>query len=167
MLINGKVYWAKIVGKPFPNQFKPGVDQWSFDLSLSDAEAKKLLDKGMRKSFLKNKEDERGNFISFNREATRTDGTEGKPYTIVDAANHPWPVGKLIGNGSEVNVAVILSERTYKGEKHLRPSAVAVQVWDHKEYERKNDFPVNPDFAVKEEGPVKDSSPSAIEDKQW
>lgn len=91
----------------------------------------RLLKAGVRKTSFKNKSDERGNYLSFTRDETKKDGTAGKPYKVIDCQNNSWPDNKKIGNGSTLNVAVALSERQYKGEKFLKPQAVAIQVWDH------------------------------------
>ena len=148
MIIKGIGYWAQIVGAPKPHKFyegtaKEGVKRWSFDLSIDKETQKKLLEAGMRKTFLRNKGDERDTFLSFDRDDKKADGSEGKPYEIVDAQNQPWDQSKLIGNGSVLNVVVTLNERTFRGEKYLRPGAIRIQVWEHVPYEGggKNEFP--------------------------
>lgn len=150
VLIQGKAHWCRIVGSPHNNKFNPDVPQWSFDLSVDDKTATTLLDLGMRKRYLKNKSDERGTFLSFVRESKRKDGTAGKPFKIVDAHNNPWPEDKLIGNGSTLNVIVTLSERSWAGEKFLKPSAISVQVWDLVDYEGKSEFPDKPDVLLED-----------------
>lgn len=134
MMINGKGYWFKAAGKPRVNKYS-NKEQWSFDLSITEDTQKSLLDKGMRKNYLRNKDDERGTFLTFVRDAVKQDGTDGKPFKIIDAHGNPWPEGKLVGNGSELNVVVTLNEREFNKQKFLKPSAVAVQVWNLVEYE--------------------------------
>lgn len=135
MLISGKIYWGKIIGAPRPNKFNPTVPQWSFDLSVDEDTAEKLLGAGMKKTYLRDKQDERGTFLTFTRDSIKKDGSAGKPFSVVDSAKNPWPDGKQLGNGTEVNVVVSLNERTFRGEKFLKPSAVAVQVWDLVKYD--------------------------------
>ena len=89
----------------------------------------------MKKTYLRDKDDERGTFVSFSRDAIKKDKTEGKPYKIVDAQGQPFPDDKAVGNGSTVNVVVSLNERTFRGEKFLKPSAVAIQIWDLIQYD--------------------------------
>lgn len=134
-MIQGKAFWAKVIGAPRANKFNPAVPQWAFDLSIDAKTAAELVDKGMKKSYLRDKQDERGTFLTFTRDSVKKDGTEGKPFKIVDSKKNPWPDGKLIGNGSVLNVVVTLNERTFRGEKFLKPSAVALQVWELVEYD--------------------------------
>lgn len=140
MLITGRSYWFKGVGSAKPNKFNPEVPQWSFDLSINQTEAEKLLAAGMKKTYLRDKQDERGVFLTFTRDSIKKDGSPGKPFRIVDSKNNPWPDGESIGNGSQLNVVLTLNERTFRGEKFLKPSAIAIQVWDHIEYSS-NGFP--------------------------
>lgn len=143
MLLNGKIYYGRILGAPHENKFNPGIDQWSFDLSLNPSEVQVLLDAGVPKDKIKNKNDERGDFVSFSRDATKRDGSPGKPYDVVDGQQNPWPQDVLIGNGSEVNVKTALNEREFRGKKFLKPSAIEVQVWELVEYKGGKDaFPV-------------------------
>jgi hypothetical protein len=144
-LIQGKAYWCKIIGRPHDNKFNPGVKQWSFDLgNIDKATQKQLLEMGMKKTSLRNKSDERETFISFQKNASKADGEPTAPFRIVDQNNQPWPKDKLIGNGSTLNVSVMLSERLFRGEKFLKPVALAIQVWDYVEYERPAEFPSKP-----------------------
>ena len=148
-MISGKAFWFKATGAPRPNKFNPKVPQWSFDLSVDTENQEKLLEKGMKASYLRNKDDERGVFLTFTRDSIKTDGSPGKPFRIVDGKNNPWPEGKEVGNGSDVNVVVSLNEREFRGQKFLKPSAIAVQIWNHVEYEA--GFPTKEDDPETEE----------------
>jgi len=139
MIIQGTGKWCRIVGEPAPNKFKNNAREWSFELYLDEANQRKLLDAGMKPSYLKDKGD--GVFIQFTRDEFRKDGSPGKAFEIVDAAKNPWPEGKLIGNGSTLNVMVTLNEREFHKEKFLKPSALKVQVWEWKEYKKDDGFP--------------------------
>ena len=160
MLIKGQAFWCRVVGAPHDNKFTKSK-QWSFDLSVDKETIQKLLEAGMRKTYIRNKADERGDFLSFQRDATKKDGTEGKPFKIVDAQNNPWPTDKLIGNGSTLNVIVTLNEREFRGEKFLKPSAINLQVWDLVEYSKGSS---GSGFPVKEVSSEGDTSTS---DKEW
>jgi hypothetical protein len=147
ILITGKIFWAKVnPNKPVRNKFSDKY-QWSFDLSLDKDQIKKLTDAGMKRSYIKDKDDERGKFLTFARDAVKKSGDRGKPFSIVDSAKKPWPEGKLIGNGSTVNVKIELNNRKDpKGNEFLKPAALALQVWELIEFEGKSDgedFPVN------------------------
>lgn len=134
-MISGKAFWFKATGAPRPNKFNPKVPRWSFDISVDTENQQKLLEKGMKDSYLKNKGDERGTFLTFDRDSIKTDGSPGKPFRIVDGKNNPWPDGVEVGNGSDINVVVTLNEREFRGAKFLKPSAVAVQIWNLVAYE--------------------------------
>lgn len=142
MMLTGKAFYARITGAPHKNKFNPEVDQWSFELSVDQENADKLLSAGMKPSYLRNKNDERGTFITFSRDAMKKDGTEGKPYTVVDSKKEPWDPSVKIGNGSVLNVITSLNERTFRGEKFLKPGAIQIQVWEHSPYEGKTEFDV-------------------------
>lgn len=148
MLISGKAFWAKL-STPRPNKFKEGTRQWSFDLSVDEKTQQLLLDKGMRKNYLRDRQDERGVFLTFVRDETKKDGSAGKPFKVVDAHGEPWPDGKLIGNGSIFNVQVTLNEVSFRGDKYLKPSAVSLQVWDLVEFSS-NGFPTKEKSEVEE-----------------
>jgi hypothetical protein len=139
MLISGKSYWTKIIGEPRKGYEDDPVPEWSMDVALTPESAKALRDAGCT-SYVKNKGDDRGDFVSLKRKALKQDGTPAKPIKVVDAHNNDWNK-RLIGNGSTVNVSIALNERTYKGKKFLKPSILAVQVWDLVEYQPKESFP--------------------------
>lgn len=143
MIIRGKTKWAKIVGAPgwgYQKQHK----EWSFDLSIDEASKKSLLDAGMDRKYIKNVDDDRGDFISFKRRELKKDGTPGKPIALFDRKGQEWDGKTLIGNGSVLNVKIALNE--VPNQKGTKPGVIKVQVWDLVEYEGKNDdedFPVD------------------------
>lgn len=132
MVINGTAYYAKILGKPawgYKNQYK----EWSFDLAISDETRKGLIKAGMDASVIKNKGDDRGDFITFKRRELKKDGTAGKPFEVLDKKQQPWDQTKLIGNGSKLNVKIALNEQFER--KGLKPGAIRVQIVEHVPYE--------------------------------
>lgn len=135
MIIEGTATWAKIVGEPAPNKFNPKSRRWSFDFTPNAKGKEDLLKAGMKPSYLKNKGDKRGDFLQFTRDETKSDGTKGKPFIVIDSKKNLWPEDVKIGNGSTLRVKVSLNERSFRGEKFLKPSALAIQVWDHVKYE--------------------------------
>ena len=143
MVIQGKAKWAKITGAPgwgYKKQYK----EWSFDLGIDDATKNRLLEAGMHKQYIKNKDDDRGDFITFKRRELKKDGTPGKPIEVVDRYGKEWDPKKLIGNGSILNVKIALNE--IPDQKGTKPGCIKVQVWDLVEYEGgdgdSEDFPV-------------------------
>ena len=143
MIVNGKVWWFKALGKPVTGEYGT---KWSFDLSLEADQIKKLVDDGMSERYLKNKEDDRGTFLTFERNAVKKDGEPAKPFPVVgktrgaDGNWVEWDQNKLIGNGSEVAVRVILNEKTWKKDTWLKPSALEIQVRELVEYKPYEDF---------------------------
>lgn len=141
MIIQGHAFWAKIVGEPQPGYDK-NTKEWSMDLSINDDTVKKLKAEGLGPK-IKNKQDDRGNFISFKRKQVRADGSFSKPIPIKDAKGQDWDGKTLIGNGSLVNVMCVINETEYQGKKHLKPGIIKVQVVKLVEYEGgdREDFP--------------------------
>lgn len=154
MLLKGTAHWAKIVGKP-QKGYTPGEYEWSVDISVDAATSKQLQELGAG-SYIKNKGDDRGDFVSFKRKSIRRDGEEAKPYEIVDHHGEPWG-NKLIGNGSTLNVVYTLNEIPAVGtaKARMKPSAIKFQVWDHVAYENQgrgsDEFPTRGKQEVTEE----------------
>jgi hypothetical protein len=132
MMIQGKAWYAKIVGAP-----KPGYDkskrEWSLDVCVDDATRKLLAKEGVA---VRNKGDDRGDFITFKRPEFKQDGNPAKPIEIVDHRGQPWDK-RLIGNGSVVNVKFVINENTYNGRTTKKPGLIKLQVWDLVPYEGK------------------------------
>ena len=143
MIIKGNAYWAKVLGKPAKG-YNEGEFEWSIDVTVN-AETRKLLAEAGIADRIKNKNDARGDFIQFKRKSVKYDGTPAKPIRVVDAAGKPWDQDTLIGNGSVVNVQFLINEIPLAGGKRviIKPSVVAIQVWELVPYEGGNreDFP--------------------------
>ena len=144
MLVRGKTYWCRILGQPGPGFDKTdrSQDRWSFDLALTPETKKEMIDLGL-KSRIKNKEDERGDFIQFQKRAITSKGNSAYPIKVVDHRNQPWDEKVLIGNGSTLNVSFDIIETSYGQKKFLKPIVKAVQVWDLVPYSPKSAFPVD------------------------
>lgn len=135
MVIQGKAYYAKVLGAPawgYKNQYK----EWSVDVTLDKATREKLLAAGMSKASIKNKDDARGDFITFKRREFKKDGTAGKPIEVVDKKGQPWSQKALIGNESVVNAKIILNENN---DGEVKPGLLKLQVVEHVEYEGRGD----------------------------
>lgn len=140
-MLKGKAFYAKVVGKP-----KPGYDktklEWSLDVAI-DADTKKTLVKQGVGEYVKNKGDDRGDFVSFKRAAVKSDGTAAKPIGVFDSKGQPWDQSVFIGNGSVVNVMYALNEKAAGG---LKPGLIKMQVWEHVPYAPsgdQDDFPID------------------------
>ena len=118
-LIQGKAYWFRAQGQPHPGFDKsdPKAAEWSFDLALTPETKAELIANGI-KSAIKNKNDDRGDFITFKRRAYRKDGTPAKPIRVVDHHNALWD-GRPVGNGSTINVSYTVNEIPRPGGSHL------------------------------------------------
>lgn len=138
-VIRGTAKWFRAVGKPtggYPNG--TGPEEWTFDLIPDDESKEKLLKLGMSKKYLKTNQDGE-EYVKFSRKALRRDGAASQPFKIVDHNGQPWD-DRLVGNGSTLNVQVVLNEIGTGKEKRLKPSALAIQVWDLEKYVMKSPF---------------------------
>tara|TARA_A100000172_G_scaffold80978_1_gene72204 strand:- start:1956 stop:2408 length:453 start_codon:yes stop_codon:yes gene_type:complete len=98
-IISGEAYWAHVMT---PNtKFNPD-GEWSVEICNLDATNKKIAEAdGLT---LKNKGDERGDFVTLKQYARTKDGTF-KPMSVKDAQRNPFPADKRVGNGSKVNAS--------------------------------------------------------------
>lgn len=143
-MLHGKIYYAKILGAP-QKAYNPGELEWAFDVSIDEATKEKLLSENLPKTKIKNKGDERGDFIQFKRRSITMEGEPAKPYEVVDRKGQPWDQTTLIGNGSEVNVKYLINEWTFNKTKGFKANALAVQVWEHIPYKGREEFPTDDD----------------------
>lgn len=151
-LIRGVAQWVRILGAPPPG-YDNGPAEWSFDLILDEKSKKEYLASGGDPFYVKVDKETGNEQIKFVRKAIKKDGTKSQPIRVAGPDGAEWPQDTLIGNGSIINVRYSLNEVNSKGTKRMKPSAMAVQVWEHKKY-MKNEFPVK-------EGSV---TPAAAED---
>lgn len=158
-VVTGKAYWPKL-GKPVPNYNKDGFE-WAVDVSLDKTGLKQLKDYGLT-SKIKNKGDDRGDFITFKRATVKKSGPDkGKdnnPIRVISPdGKTPWDMSKLIGNGSTVRVKFTLNETTNlrTKEKGMRADPLAIQVFEHLEYTapERQEFEGNPDAPLPAENP--------------
>ena len=125
IFITGKCHYASITE---PNtKFDP---VWSIQVEVNDdnrdtIEAAKLP--------INNKADDRGDFVTIKRKVNRADGTERKAPFVKDSQNNLWN-GKMIANGSVVNVKAIPYDWNYAGKSGVSADLAAVQVVDFIEY---------------------------------
>lgn len=94
-----------MLGKPSPGYKGKGLF-WTTDLvpdNINEARAK------MGKDKIKDKDDERGKFVSFKQEYKELVGKDGSKYftsppKVFDAAGKKFPEDAKIGNGSKIDV---------------------------------------------------------------
>lgn len=114
--LSGKAKWAKL--------FKPDdkYKNWQINVYLDDASKKTFTESGMS---MQPKRDDDGEFITFRRpeaKLIKNDLIKFDPPTVLDADGKP--LDKLVGNGSEVTIKVVVYD-TIKGKGH-RLEAVKV-----------------------------------------
>jgi len=137
-MITGPIYWPKILGEPQPGYDKR-IREWSFDFGVDKKTEKQLNDLGVG-DYIKTKDGHvsKGPFMKFTRREKRADGTDATPISVVGPDGKPWPQDKRIGNGSICNVKIALNEKATGG---LKPSVIALQVWEYVPYEGGDAFP--------------------------
>ncbi len=144
-MLQGKAYWAKVVGAPVKGYAPTDPKEWTFDVALDDATVARLKAEGAAKYIKqpKNNNDHGGqSYLRFKRRERTADGSEGKPYRIVDHAGKPWDGKTLIGNGSTINVKYALNEQTTGPNRgSMKPTAFAIQVVKLVDYEGGESFP--------------------------
>lgn len=134
MIIQGQAYWAKVLGAAKPG-YQNQYNEWSIDITVDAKTKKRLLAEGVDASKIKNKGDERGDFLTLKRRELKQDGSPAKPIAVVDHNKNPWPQNQLIGNGSTVNAMIALNE----GANGIRPSLIKLQVVSLVEFEGSGD----------------------------
>ena len=132
-IISGTAYWASIVS---PNTtFDP--HRWEINVcNLSDETKAMVEEDGLS---IKNKGDDRGDFVTIKRNLTRKDGGTNDAPKVVDSNNSPMH-NTLIGNGSLVNVKYRPYSWSYGNRKGVSADLMAVQVVDLVEYMADGDF---------------------------
>jgi hypothetical protein len=132
-IISGTAYWASIVS---PNTtFDP--HRWEINVcNLSDETRAMVEEDGLP---IKNKGDDRGDFVTIKRNLTRKDGGTNDAPKVVDSNNSPMH-NTLIGNGSLVNVKYRPYSWSYSNRKGVSADLMAVQVVDLVEYMADGDF---------------------------
>lgn len=139
--ITGKALYAKIIGDPVPG-YEPAQKEWTFDLVLDSENQKKFLDSGASDFYIK--ETKNGEpYVRFTRKEIKKDGTKGSPIRVVDDQGAEWD-DRLVGNDSTLNVQYTLNEVGKGKEVRLKPSVLAVQVWDLKSYKAPSGFAAKP-----------------------
>jgi len=121
-VIKGSAYWASIVS---PNTTFDSDGVWSIDVGNLD---KKNLEVAKTDGLeIKNKGDDRGDFVTVKRKVRRKDGGMNKAPEVKDAQKRTM-INTLIGNGSEVNVLYSTYEWEFKGRSGVSADLRAIQV---------------------------------------
>jgi len=121
-VISGTAYWAAITN---PNTTFDSDGVWCVDVcNLNENNLETVKKDGL---VIKNKGDERGDFVSIKRKVRRKDGSLNRAPDLVDGQKRSM-TNTLIGNGSEVNVHYTTFEWEFKGRPGISADLRAVQV---------------------------------------
>lgn len=125
--ITGVAYWAAVQA---PNTtFEP---VWTIDVCQLEDKTKAALEQLGLGDKIKNKDDDRGDFITIKQKTHGKNGNEFKAPTVKDADNRPFD--GLIGNGSKVAVQFAIRPWEYAGKKGTAADLRQVQVLELVEY---------------------------------
>ena len=123
--VTGKCHYASLVE---PNtKFEP---VWSIQVEVND-DNRSIIEEA--ELSIANKGDDRGDFVTIKRKVLRKDGTQRQGPVVKDSQNNNWD-GKLIANGSTVNVKAIPFDWSYAGKSGVSADLAAVQIIDFIEY---------------------------------
>jgi len=137
-VVKGKAYWASVQQ---PNTtYEP---EWGIDILVDDNNRAAFEADGVT---IKNKDDERGDFVHIRQKVARRDGSQNEAPSVVDAQKNPF-MG-LIGNGSVVNVMYTPFAWEMNGKSGVSPLLKKVQVVDLVEYKAGEDFDVEEGFTA-------------------
>lgn len=121
-VIKGKAYWASVV-KPNTTFDEDGV--WSIHVCNLDAKNKKIAKAdGLD---IKNKCDDKGDFVTVKRKVRRVDGDKNKQPEVIDSDKKDMS-NTMIGNGSEVSVLYSTYEWAFRERSGVSADLRAVQV---------------------------------------
>jgi hypothetical protein len=123
-IVSGKVYWASIQA---PNTtYEP---EWGLDMLVDDNNRKAFEADGVD---IKNKGDERGDFVHIRQKVSRRDGTQNDAPVVMDGQKKPFK--ELVGNGSIANVQYTPFEWSMNGKSGVSPILKRVQIVEHVAY---------------------------------
>ena len=145
MQIRGKAYWTKL-DKPIANYNKSKKimsddkpdgwgDEWSIEIANLSATTKQSLKKEGLLSLVKNKLDEREDFITFRLSTEKRDGTPNEAPKVVDENEKDWDWVKRGKIGNDSDVAVKFNVWKNPGNSKSSAFIVAVKVLNHVPYE--------------------------------
>lgn len=153
-VIKGNAHWASITS---PNTTFDSDGVWTVDVGNLDEKNKKIAQAdGIS---IKNKGDDRGDFVTIKRKVRRKDGNLNKAPEVVDAQKRTM-IGTLIGNGSEVNVLYSTYEWEFGGKSGVSADLRAIQVTNLVPYN--TDADADEAFGVVEDGFVSKEADSEV-----
>jgi hypothetical protein len=148
-VLSGKAFWVSI---KTPNTTFNSDGVWSVDVAqLDEKNIKKATDANLS---VKNKGDDRGNFVTIKRNVKRKDGNMNTKPAVHDSSKKDIS-DTLIGNGSDVNVLYSTYEWNFSGKSGVSADLHGIQVTNLIPYAPKisadEAFEVVPDGFVSED----------------
>jgi hypothetical protein len=131
VFMSGKLYWAKVLGKPVYNKFND-ENEWSFEFE-PDADGVKILKQHGLTDRLKPKEGPDRKVLLLRKKEFTKDGKPNEPIRIYDGNDEAWEQTKLIGNGSGADVKLDIRDYGVGKKKGIYPAAIRVK--DHIAYQ--------------------------------
>jgi hypothetical protein len=133
----GTAYWAKVLGEPEEN-YRGDGNEWSIDVT-PDQRGLDLIRRIGLGDKLRNKDDDREEFITFRRRELKKDGEPNDHIEVVDADGNPWDDKKAIGNGSKVKIKFSVFHMPAKGKfkEITKPVIYKITVAELVEYVKK------------------------------
>src|SRR6185312_15230097 len=120
----GKLYWAKILGKPVTNYDGDGRE-WTYQFVPDDVSFLKehrLLDRL--------KEDSKwiieGQFLNLKKPELNSEGEKNDPIRVYDSDNNEWDRTKHIGNGSTADVKLTIADWGKTKKKSIWTAAIRI-----------------------------------------
>ena len=148
-IIKGTAFWASVQQ---PNtKFEP---VWSIDVCNLDDAAKATLKNDGLEDKIKNKEDERGDFIQLKQKVHARDGSMFVQPKVIDSSKNEFT--DLIGNGSTVAAKYATRDYDFAGNVGVTADLKAVQVIKLVPYEGKAPEEEEDDFESYEPSDVED-----------
>ena len=135
-VISGKAYWAKL--DQAQNPFDAAKPRWSIDVSLNADGVKTMKGHGVP---IKDKEDDRGKFVTMYKDQFLNNGAELPKPRLLDSQKNDIS-GTLLGNGSLVKVSFTPREWKMNSRTGVRAVLKDVQVLDLVSYSPPDEFDV-------------------------
>lgn len=139
--LRGKIYWAKVMEDQLALNYGKDGKEWTLDLSLDKENLAKAKAAGLN---IKNKDDEKGDFVHLKQRELRRDYQTGemvanKPVRIIDAKGNAWNQEERLGNETIGDVKVTVAD--YGVGKNKGVYLDSIRVLKHKPAPKRDDFP--------------------------
>lgn len=133
VFMQGKVYWAKVLGAPRPN-FDGDAKEWTFEFEPNEAGLQEVLKHGLGDRLkgkgyavgAKAQHKDREPFLVLKKSELNKEGQPNQPIRIYDKDNQEWNQTTLIGNESSADVKVDIRDYGKGKKKGIYPVAIRV-----------------------------------------